>query len=166
MIMLDEFRKPYEYEEDTGVIWPIRIFCMLLLSVEAFLSVICIFQLNEFLVSIPLARIIARVLTLVFLVYILVTIVFLFKLERHALIIAKSYLISRLFYLIPSISVIFSYIINDKNSIGAGYGKFESVNDIIAMVLVTPLIYILLFSISWYIYFNKSKRVKEAYEET
>lgn len=164
--MLDEFRKPFEYEDETGVIWPIRIFCMLLLSVEAFLGIVFIFQLNDFLASIPIAQTIARVLTLLFVVYILVTLIFLLKLERHALIIAKSYLIARLFYLIPSIITIFSYTINDKNAIGSGYGKFQSVNDITVMVLVIPIIYILLFSIFWYIYFNKSKRVKEAYEET
>lgn len=164
--MMDEFRKPYEYEEETGVIWPVRIFCILLISLEAFLCIIFIFQLNDFLARISVAQTIARVLTLLFVVYILVTLIFLLKLERHALIIAKSYLIARLFYLIPSIIVIFLYTISDKNAIGIGYGKFESETDIIVMVLVTPLIYILLFSISWYIYFNKSKRIKEAYEQT
>ncbi len=163
--MLDEFRKPYEYEEETGVIWSIRIFCILLLSVEVFLGIVFIFQLNDYLASIPAAKTIARVMTLLFVVYILVTIIFLFRLHRHALSIAKSYLIARLFYLIPSIVVIFIYTINDKNKIGIGYGKFESLTDIISMVLVTPLIYSFLFSISWYIYFNKSKKIKESYEE-
>lgn len=164
---MDEFRKPYEYEEETGVIWPIRIFCILLISVEMFLCVICLFQLNELLGSIPIVRIGAIVLTILFMVYIIVTIVFLYKkVQKHTLKVAKSYLFIRLAYFIPSILVIFIYTINDENAIGSGYGKFKSVNDIILMLLVTPLIYILLFSISWYIYFNKSKRIKEEYEET
>lgn len=164
--MLDEFRKPYEYEDETGVIWPVRIFCIILLSVEMFLSIICIFQLNEVLGGVPIARAIARGFTILFVVYIIVTLIFLLKVEKHALKIAKSYLVARLFYLIPSIIVIFSYTINDKNAIGFGYGKFQSVNNIIVMLLVTPLLYVLLFSISWYMYFTKSKRIKEEYEKT
>ena len=163
--MLDEFRKPYEYEEETGVIWPIRIFCILLTSIEVFLGVVFIFQLNDYLANISIARTIARVMTLLFVVYISVTIIFLFKLNKYALTIAKSYLIARLFYLIPSIVVTFIYTLNDETKIGAGYGKFESKTDIISMVLITPLIYSFLFSISWYIYFKKSKKIKEAFEE-
>lgn len=163
--MLDEFRKPYEYEDDTGVIWPVRIFCIMLLSVEMFLSIICIFQLNEFLSSVPTARIFARGISILFVVYILVTLIFLLKVEQHALKIAKSYLVARLVYFMPSIIVIFLHTINDKNAIGFGYGKFQSVNNMIVMLLVTPLLYILLFSVSWYIYFSKSKRIKEEFEK-
>lgn len=165
MVPLDEFRKPFEYEEDTGFIWPIRIFCILLFSVEMFFGVICLFQLNEFLRSIPVAHTAALVLTLLYMVCILVTIIFLFKkVKKYALKIAKSYLVARLIYLIPAIIVIFSFTLNDKNAIGDGYGKFQSVQDMILRLLVTPLIYILTFSIGWYTYFKKSKRIKEEYE--
>lgn len=165
MIVLDEFRKPFEYEEETGAIWPVRIFCIMLLSIEMFFSIIYVFQLNEFLGSVPVAGTISRVLTFLFIVYILVTLIFLLKVEKHAIKIAKSFLIARLVYIIPSVIVVFLYTINDKSAIGSGNGKFQSVTDIIFMLLVTPLLYTLVFSISWYIYFTKSKRVKESYEE-
>ncbi|MEN2775538.1 hypothetical protein ABCY62_10945 [Acetivibrio clariflavus] len=166
MIRLDEFRKPFEYEEETGVIWPVRIFCILLISVEMFFCVICLFQLTEILAGIPKVRFAAVVLTVLFMVYILVTITFLYKkAQKHAVKMAKCYLITRLFYFIPSILIIFSHTINDKNVIGSGYGKFQSVRDIIIMLLITPLIYILSFSILWYFYFIKSKRIKEEYEK-
>lgn len=160
---MDEFRKPFEYD-DSGVIWPVRIFGILLISVEMFLGVICLFLLNKYLGSIPIAKTVAIIFTLLFMVCIVVTVAFLFKkVKIYALKIAKGYLLARLAYLIPSVIVIFSYTITDKNAIGNGYGKFQSLTDIIVMLLVTPLIYILSFSVSWYIYFTKSKRIKEEY---
>jgi len=160
---MDEFRKPYEYEDETGFIWPVRIFCILLLFVEMFLSVIYLFQLNEVLSDISLVQLVARILTFSIMVYILVTLIFLLKVAKHALKIAKSYLIARLVYFIPSVIVVFSYAINNKNSISFGIAKFQSLGNLILMLLVTPLFYVLSFSISWYIYFTKSKRVNEEY---
>jgi len=165
--MLDEFRKPYEYEEETGFIWPVRLFCILLIFVEMFLGIMFLFQLNKYLGSNPIFNNTAIVLTVLYMVYILVTIIFLLKnVKKYALKIAKSYLIGRLVYLVPSIIVIFSFTVNDPSAVGSGNGKFQSVTDIILRLLMVPLIYILAFSISWYIYFTKSKRIKKEYEET
>ena len=160
---VNEFQKPYEYEEETGVIWPVRIFCILLLSVEMFTSIIYLVQLYKYVGGIPVIGTVAITLSFLYKAFVLVTLISLFSIKRYALKLVKAFLITRLIYLVITTVVIFVYTINDKNAIGYEYGQFQSVRDIIVMVLVTPLVYAIGFSISWYIYFCKSKRVKEVY---
>ncbi|TYQ17756.1 UNVERIFIED_CONTAM: hypothetical protein Cloal_0124 [Acetivibrio alkalicellulosi] len=160
---MDEFRKPFEYEEDNDVIWPVRIFCILLLSVEMFYSIIFLFQSHQRVGNIYIIGTLSLASTVIFMAFILVTFIFLYKIKKYALKVVKAFLIARLIYFVTFTIIIFSYAVNDSNSLGSGYGQFQSLNDMISMLLITPLFYTIGFSLSWYVYFCKSKRVKESY---
>jgi hypothetical protein len=142
------------------------LFFIMLLSFEMVYGVIALVQINKVFDSTAVPDQIILVCSVLFLLFILFTCVALFKIKKHALTIVKTFLITRVIYLGLSSILVFIKTVNNKYAIGGRPDQFESIPMMVIMLLVTPLVYTLLFSISWYIYFCKAKRVKRTYGDT
>ncbi|MCX7708790.1 MAG: hypothetical protein N2484_02955 [Clostridia bacterium] len=154
---MDEFRKPYEYEEETGVAGFVFVFAMMLIVFEVFLGVITLAQGHVVAGLFPGASKVYVAVAVLFIAFTLFTFFALYKVHKHALKVVKSYLIFRILYLTPVCVLIFNYSRIAKASAN------ETLGEMIVGALVVPLIYIWGFSILWYGYFLKSKRVKDSY---
>ncbi|MDQ2085588.1 hypothetical protein RBH29_03960 [Herbivorax sp. ANBcel31] len=163
--MDDGFRKPYEYEDDSNIIWPVRIFCIMLIFAEVLYGIIYLVQLQNNFGHIPVVGTIGKVFSVVYIAFVLFTFISLLKIKKYALKIVKTFLATRLIYLITATVAIFFNTLNSDNSPKHGYDQFESFSSIINMLLVTPLFYAIAFSVTWYIYFTKSKKIEKVYSD-
>ncbi|MDF2943633.1 MAG: hypothetical protein K0S01_2491 [Herbinix sp.] len=156
---MDEFRKPYEYEEEKrGVI---LLFVIMLISVDIFLTLSYTVQVYGILKHIPTLGIGFMVIGILFILFILFTAITCYKLKKNMVTIAKTYLIVRAVFTICSLLIVFFNSFSNESMIGNGTKQYRTVNELIFTVLLAPLAYDLVFSIAWYLYFLKSKRCKE-----
>ncbi len=160
---MDEFRKPYEYEEDRKVSGLILLFCILLVAGELFIGISTLTQGYQLLRSTPAQAIPFTAFGLFYLAAILFTDYALYKLPGSALKITRLFLIYRLIYLTLAIVVIFSIRAGDPRSIGPSIYQFRTREALIQSALIIPMAYTWLFTLIWYPYFLRSKRVRKTY---
>lgn len=156
---MDEFRKPFEYEEEKK--GAILFFIILILSIDTFLTVSFTYQVYDILKHIPVLAIGYVVIGTLFGLFILITTVICFKLRKNMVAVAKRYLFIRVVFMVCSNIIIFINAVNDKSLIGNGLLHYRNVTELIFVVLIGPLAYTLIFSAGWYLYFVKSKRCRE-----
>jgi len=164
---MDGFGKTYEYEEDekrvSGVL---LIFNIMLLVCETIIGIILILQMYNALKSITVLAVASIILGILYISFILFTCFALSKIPKYAIKIVKTFLALRIVVLVLSSIVKFISEYNNKSKMGTDFFQYHSVNDAVLRILVLPIAYILIFSILWYLYFIKSKKVKEKYGNT
>jgi hypothetical protein len=160
---MDEFRKPYEYEEERKVSGLILLFCILLIAGELFIGISILTQGYRLLRSTPTPAALFTLFGLLYLGAILFTNYALYKLPGSAVKITKLFLIYRLIYLTLAILMIFSIRAGDPRSIGPSIYQFRTREALIQNALVIPMAYTWLFTLIWYPYFLRSKRVGKTY---
>lgn len=157
---MDEFRKPYEYEEEK-IGGFLLIFVAMLVTADLFFSLALSVQGYNAIKHIPVAGIVFLVLSVLFILFILFTAVSCYKLKKNAVKISKTYLITRTIFTVIGLILIFFADYNNKNLIGVGSSQYKSQSELTLIVLILPMLYTLTFSIGWYLYFLKSKKCKE-----
>jgi len=153
-----EFRKPYEYEEDKKgliILFIIMILGIDILQTVSFVSLECKYFGSKLL---PVIGFI--LLGVMFIIYIIYTSVTVFKMKADFVKKAKRYILIRTLFSVLSYVIIFIGIVRNENLIGNGAGQYHSFKDMIIGELVVPLMYIISFSVIWYLYFSLSKRCK------
>ncbi len=156
---MDEFSKPFEYEEEKRGI--ILLFIIMVLSIDTFLAVSFTYQVYNHFSDIPVLRIGYLIIGILFALFMLFTTVTCFKLKKNMVALAKKYLIARVAFMICSVLIIFSYSVNDKSLIGNGLLHYQNVTELTVEILIAPIAFTLVFSALWYLYFLKSKRCRE-----
>ena len=156
---MDEFRKPYEYEEDKPVAGFILGFCVMLISSELPIGFTEVFQGANMLHPMPIWHTLYLIFGYAFLFFIGFTCFSFYRLRRFATTIAKIYLVYRFIFLTFATFLIYHFRLLDKNAIGPRISQFKDMDTLIQNCLIIPLIYIIGFSF-WYLYFLRSKRVK------
>ncbi|NTV89464.1 MAG: hypothetical protein HGA22_03745 [Clostridiales bacterium] len=159
---MDEFRKKYEYEEHKGVSGLILLFFCMLVMFEIALGLIT--MLAEYkTVDIPEAvRSLLKTAGAVYLVSTIFICVALFKIPRIAVSGVKKYLAARLLFLIPPVIYNFLNALHNPEMTPSKLGT-RGVVQTTFQCLVLPMLYVLLFSFMWFIYFSRSKHVEETY---
>lgn len=157
---MNEFRKPYEYTEEKveGIM---LVFVTLLITAEILLTLILTIQGYGVLKPVPVASAVFLISSILFFLFIILTVISFYKLRKWAIAISKAYLIVRAVYLLAAVITIYIIDLNDKASIGGQVGQFKTVGDLTLMVLIIPMIYTLIFSVGWFLYFIKSRKCKE-----
>lgn len=156
---MDEFRKPFEYEEEKRGFILVFIFMLIIVDVIQTLSlttqVYKIFKQNSVLKN---GFMVAGVL---FLLYVLYTAITCYRLSKNMVTIAKSYLIVRVIFSALLVVIVYINAIKNENLIGNGIQQYKTEAQMVLEELLIPLGYVFVFSIIWYVYFLKSKRCKE-----
>lgn len=159
---MDQYRKEFEYEEEKGVGGFLLIFFIMMLSSEPILGIIATAKGYQFFISNPVLKtgyILAGILIIAAL---LVECTLLKKISKLAVPFVKIYLAARIVFYIPTF--IINTIIQIEN---IPYLKTERLynNEYYSIILsnIIYLFYVIAFSVLWWLYFNKSKRVKLYY---
>ena len=158
----NEFLKPYEYLDEEGKVSGLLltfaimlIFCDMFFAVSAFTQVLGILRNNS------VATMIYQWSGWIFMALIVFTCAAIFMLRKYSALVAKTYLLIRLIFFFYSNLFIFNFRFHDPHSIGIHISQFLSMQDLIWKCLIIPMIYVILFSVGWYLYFNRSKRTNK-----
>jgi hypothetical protein len=154
---MNEFRKPYEYEEEKGIGGFLMVFFVMLLSVEVLLALMILVQGYAVLKAVQYLGPAFGVLGIGYLIFLLFTCIALKRRSRYAVTISKILLMVRVIFVTPVYILLFATFSRNPGIVSG----FRSRSDIVRIGLIVPLAYILSFSGLWYWYFSSSKRVKQ-----
>jgi hypothetical protein len=154
---MNEYSRPYEYEEDKGMGGFLMLFFVMLVSVEVLLAALILVQGYAVLKAVRYLGPAYLVAGTGYLAFILFTCIALKRMSRYAATFSKTLLIARVLFLTPAHVLLFATFSRDPRIVSG----FRSRSGIVLVGLVVPLAYILLFSGSWYVYFSRSRRVRQ-----
>lgn len=154
---MDEFKKPYEYFEDKRGL--ILLFIFTLITIDVYQVFIYIVPTYGDLKHIPVLSICFLAISILYLLFLLFTIISCYQLKKNMPNISKIYLIVRTIFLSSCIIILFLYEVDIKNMLAFGK-RYNSVIKLYITGLISPIAFVLLFSVGWYLYFLKSKRFK------
>ncbi len=159
---MNEFRKPYEYMEEKGVSGFLLIYFLMLLGVETILGVITLFYGYDLIAENRILGTVIVVISAFHILFSLFSSIVLKSLKKYAVRVSKVFLVSRLFYLIPYIVfTMISQIREIPNNIDTEtYSKMLS--SIITSSVIS-ILFVMAFSVGWYIYLNRSRKVRELF---
>ncbi len=157
--MDEDFRKPFEYEEEKKGLLLLFIIMIVVIDILPTLSFIARFY--DTFKHIPIIGIGHMVIGILFILFTIVTAVICFTLNRHMVTLAKLYLIIQAVYMVFCNLILFLYTVDYENMTGIGTIQYQSYRELMFWEVLFPLLYISVFTVSWYLYFVKSKRCKE-----
>lgn len=156
--MDSDFRKPFEYEEEKKGL--IRLFVIMIIVVDTIQTLSIASQEYKYLGYISLLGKGFFVIAVIFILYIIYTAVVVFKMKNNFVIVAKTYIVIRTVFTLANFVIVFINILKHEKLIGDAIDQYQSVNEMMVWELLIPLLYILSFSVLWYLYFTYSKRCR------
>jgi hypothetical protein len=153
--MRDEYKKPYEYEEEKRGL--IVLFISMILSIDTLSVIFFVAQINIYL-DIPILRVLLFVMAGVFVLYIIYTSFKVHRMKSKFVLVAKRYIIIRTILFLISHFLIFLNRIRNEDLIGKGTNQYLTKGAMLYMELFIPMFFVLAFSVIWYLYFTFSKR--------
>ncbi len=155
---MDDFRRPYEFnEEKRGII---LLYIILLLSVETFMAFSYLVQVTRIYSGSAFSYGFMAIGVL-YIAFLLFTVIICYKLKYYMVTVSKIYLMVRAIYMVFCITIIYVNASKNESLIANGPRGFKSTGELMFTVLIGPLSYVLIFSVIWYLYFTKSQRCKE-----
>lgn len=158
--MDSEFRKPYEYQEDNRGL--ILLFIIMILVIDILQTLSFASQEYKYLRHIPVLGIGLLISGLIYIIYIIYTVVTVYRMKENFVSSAKRYIIIRTIFSVCNYIIIFFNMWKNDNLIGNSIDQYPTLGKMIVGELIIPLIYMLSFSIVWYLYFTFSKRCRNA----
>lgn len=157
--MDDEFRKPFEYnEEKRGFI---LVFILTLITFDILQTLSLSAQVNEIFKVAPVVRFFFLVLSTLFVVFTFYTAINCYRLKKNLVKLSKLYLIVRAIISVLYVVIIYIDRTTHEYLVGNGQKQYQTVNEMVLGELIIPLSYVMIFSIVWYLYFTFSKRCKK-----
>jgi hypothetical protein len=157
--MDEDFRKPYEYnEEKRGFI---LVFILTLITFDILQTLSLSAQVNEAFKAISVLRVCFLALSVIFVIYTFYTAIICYRLKKNLVSLSKIYLIVRAIISTGYVIIIYVYRTSSVHLVGDGKNQYPSVKAMVIGELIIPLAYVMAFSIIWYIYFTVSKRCKK-----
>lgn len=159
---VDDFKKPYEYVEEKGTSGMLLILFFMLIAIEPFIGILSIFVFKDVAKG---SNVLATGLTWVSAVYIVFSLlsgITLKRVSRIAIPVVKAFLVFRLLYLAPVVSI------NTWVQIGAipyekTYIQYAAEYNSIMTSFAVSISYVLVFSVCWFIFLIRSKKVRESF---
>jgi hypothetical protein len=161
----EDFRKPFDYEEERGVAGWILFFASMAVILDGFIGFSVWAEGYYYLHQLPFLATLYWICSLLFILLIGGICLTLYKIPRFALKTVYTYLIYRVVFLSIAFIMIYIYRRGNPNIIGPDINQFSNMWQLTLNSIVIPLPYTLLFSLVWYLYFQRSKRVREAYRK-
>lgn len=153
--MRDEFKKPYEYEEEKRGL--IIVFISMILSIDTLSVIFFVAQINIYL-DIPILRVVSFVMAGVYILYTIYTSIKVHRMKSNFVVVAKRYIVIRTILFLISHFLIFLDRIKHEDLIGKGTNQYLTKGAMLYMELFMPMFFVLTFSVAWYLYFTFSKR--------
>lgn len=159
---MDEFRKPYEYMEEKGVSGFLLLYFIMLLAQETLLGVITLFNGYDLLSGNRVLGTIIMGISVLYILFSLFSAIVLKKLKKFAVRVSKVFLVFRAVYLIPYLIFITISQIRDI-PYNIDHEKYSNMLGSIIVSSVVSFLLIVAFSAGWYMYLNRSKKVRELF---
>jgi hypothetical protein len=159
----EDFRKPFDYEDEHGVAGWILFFVSMAVILDGFIGFSVWAEGYQYLHQMPAIATLYWIGSLIFIALIGGICLTLYKIPRFALKAVYTYLIYRVIFLSIAFIMIYYFRRSNPNIIGQDVNQFDSMWHLTLNSIVIPLPYTIAFSIIWYLYFQRSKRVREAY---
>jgi hypothetical protein len=159
----EDFRKPFDYEEERGVAGFILFFACMAVIVDGFIGFSVWAEGYHYLRLMPALSAIYSMASLIFMVSIAAICLTLYKIPRYALKTVWTFLVYRVIFLSIAFSMIYYFRRSNPDIIGPGINQFDSMGQLTLNSIIIPLPYTVFFSVIWYLYFRRSKRAQEAY---
>lgn len=156
--MDDEYRKPYEYEEEKKGL--VQIFVAMILVIDILQTLSFAAQESKYLGNIKPLSVIPNVLAVLFILYIIYTSITVYRMKEKFVLTAKIYLIVRTIFSLSNFFVVFYNILKHENLIGDGQDQYKTMGSMLLWELGLPLFYMISFSVVWFLYFTYSKRCR------
>ncbi len=157
--MNEEFRKPFEYEEEKRGLLLLFVIMIVVIDILPTLSFMArfydVFEDNRILQTVLITS------CILFILYTLITAGICFTLNKRLVALSKLYLIIQAVFSAACYALLFFSIADYDNMIGIGTTQYQSFGELLSWELLFPLAYIAVFTVAWYLYFVKSKRCKE-----
>ena len=162
---MDDFKKPYEYDDENGVSGLLLLYFIMLLAEESLLGILSLSYGYNLL---PVNKVMGIILMSIAVFYVLFSVysaIVLKLLKKYALKVSKVFLIFRFIYMIPYLIVNTISQINDI-PFSIDSEKYASMYSSIIVAFIISLAFIIAFGVGWYIYLNKSKKVRELFPDS
>ncbi|NLK87303.1 MAG: hypothetical protein GX279_07425 [Clostridiaceae bacterium] len=159
---MDGFKKPYEYDDEKGVSGLLLLYFIMLLAEESLLGIISLsFGYN----LLSESRILGMIIMGISLFYVLFSVysaIVLKLLKKYALKVSKVFLVFRIIYMVPYL------IMNTIRQIEEipyekDFELYAAMHRSIIVSFIISLLFIIVFSVGWYIFLEKSKKVRELF---
>lgn len=159
---MDEFKKPFEYFEEKGVGGILLILFFMLISLEPFLGILSVaVGYNAFSGSKVYMPVFITSST-VYILFALFSGIVLKKLRSFAVAATKVFLVYRMVFLVPILIISMRFQI-ETIPYEKTYVEYTIQYNSIMTSFVISISYAVIFSIGWYVYLNKSKKVYELF---
>jgi hypothetical protein len=153
---MNDSDKKFEYYDDKrGAI----LYFIVMLIVDILLSLICFVQVSGVIHGLILLRFFQGIGFLYFL-FLIYTAILCYRINKKLVRISKLYLVIRTLIMTCSIIILWLNNLYDKSMIGNGK-KYNSITEFALYELMLPIIFVIITSGGWFLYFAKSKRCKE-----
>lgn len=155
--IMNEFNKPYEYEEESrGIVF---FFVLMIITFDLLIPIFYITEVPQALSHNLAARVSYIILSAVYLLAVPVTAFQCYKLKRTMVLTAKIYLIIRTVFYVTCIIIQYQYHLKYGNMIGK-FKRYSTIAQFRQLELYLPLVYVMITCGGWFLYFIFSKKCK------
>ncbi len=156
-----EFNPRLEFKEEKGVSGLLFFYIILMVGAELFFFIFSTAASQSYFKSNQALKLGALIMGLAFIMFVIFNIITLYKIPKIAVKVSKIYLIARLAYLVPLVIISLVKSLEEPGSTDVAAQVSASQTTIYSPII--ELSYMLCFSALWYLYFVRSKRIKEYY---
>lgn len=159
---MDEFRKPYEYMEEKGISGFLLLLFFMLITAEPLFGVFAAYFGYYSMEKFGILRICFFCAAIIYILFSVFTAVAVRKKFGSAVAITKVFLVYRLVFLIPYLCLnVYQQI--KEIPYEKTYIEYSKLYDSIVTSFVINIAYVVVFSVAWYLYLKKSKKVGELF---
>ena len=162
---MDEFRKPYEYDDEKGVSGILLIYFIMLLAEESLLGIISLSFGYNLLSENKVLGMIIMSTSVCYVLFAVYSAIVLKRLKKYALKVSKVFLVFRFIYMIPYLIMNTISQINDI-PYDRDLEMYAAMHRSIIASFIISISFIIAFSVGWYIFLKKSKKVRELFPDS
>jgi ABC-type enterochelin transport system permease subunit len=161
---MDDFRKPYEYEDEKGISGLLLVYFIMLLAEESLLGAISVSFGYNILAENRVLGISIMCISAFYMLFSVYSAVVLKLLKKYALKVSKIFLVFRFIYMIPYLAL---NTISQIKEIPyeKDYVLYAAMHRSIIISFIISISFIIVFSAGWYTYLKKSRKVKELFPD-
>ena len=159
---MDEFRKPFEYFEEKGLSGILMILFFMLIAIEPLIGIAVAFY-GYYQINISILSNIFMGLAVLYTLFSIFLGILLKRMSRLAVRFTKIFLIFRLAFLTLYLCADLRLQINDIQHYKITPSTYEEMYGSIVTLFIICLSYVVVFSVAWYAYLCKSKKVGDLF---
>ena len=161
---MDEFKKQYEYVEEKGVSGIMLILFFMLIAIEPFLGILAAFFGYNTMKDTGIIGTAILYVSIAYMIFSLFAGIALKRINRYAVSLIKVFLLFRLIFLVPFFYLNTRLLIEAIPYVST-YPLYKEMYNSYLTSFTMSMAYVVAFSVMWYIYLCKSKKVRNLFPQ-